>query len=70
MIKLEYDVPKAGVRVSFVLCDNVRSVQAHPSCWENGEKVDDTWVAPQTPANLALVAKMLEAVQAEEAPHV
>ena len=67
MIKLEYDVKTAGVRVSFVIRDSEMSVDASPSWWENSKKMGDTWVAPQTPANLALVAKLLEAVQSEEA---
>lgn len=67
MIKLEYDVKTAGVRVSFVIRDSEMSVDVRPSWWENSKKVGDTWVAPQTPANLALVAKLLEAVRAEPA---
>lgn len=63
MIKLEYDVKTAGVRVSFVIRDSEMSVDVRPSWWKNSKKVDDTWVAPQTPANLALVAKLLEAVR-------
>jgi hypothetical protein len=64
MIKLEYDVQTAGVRVSFVVKDGEGTLPEgiSPSNWENAVKGDSSFNAPQTENNLGIVKRLLEAV--------
>jgi hypothetical protein len=64
MIHLEYDVPTAGVRVSFVVCDGAMSCDA-PGEFEGSQNVEGTKHIPQNRNNLAVVSSLLEAAVIE-----
>jgi hypothetical protein len=58
MIHLEYDVPTAGVRVSFVVYDEAF---ACPAPFVGVSNVGDQKHIPQTRKNLTVVSALLEA---------
>jgi hypothetical protein len=59
MIRLEYDVPTAGVRVSFVLKDGESSKPITCAPPSGGRNVGDAKQYPQTLENLEWVAALL-----------
>jgi hypothetical protein len=64
MIHLEYDVPTAGVRVSFVVRDETLPC-AYPGEFEGVRNVGGTKHLPQNQHNLAIVSVLLEAAVLE-----
>lgn len=67
MIRLEYDVQKAGTRVSFVVCD-VQKVESSSSdiLLRLGKHVGDTHIVPQTVETLDAVAHLLSVARRYE----
>lgn len=71
MIRMEYDVPTAGTRVSFVVTDGTQSSVNVGHGWNaltqyGSPRPDGTWVAPQNPETLRAVMHMLGAVLGDE----
>ena len=61
MIRLEYDVPTAGVRASFVVVDGVRSMPTERQ-FVGGVSKEGSWTAPQNPENIKILIAMLESM--------
>lgn len=66
MIRLEYDPPTAGVRVSFVIRDGSASCAAAvPALLLQGTNGGDgTWTVPQNAETLDVVQSLLEHARA------
>lgn len=63
MIKLEYDVNTSGTRVSFVIRDGMTSCETcmSPDTFSKlGRREGDTYVIPQTPETLSIIAAMVK----------
>ena len=62
-VKLAYDIPTAGVRVSFLATDEEFQLEAPCGKFDGLDKNEPgVWGFPQTPANLRRLASMLNAM--------
>lgn len=59
MIRLEYDVQTAGVRVSFVVRDRAVSMPSMDDLLKQGESVGDKWLVAQNLDTMKVLIKML-----------
>jgi hypothetical protein len=61
MIRLEYDVQTAGVRVSFIILDGACAMPLPPERqFVGGESHEGSWMAPQNQENIKTLITMLE----------
>lgn len=61
MIRMEYDVQTAGVRVSFIMVDGEVAMPLPPERqFVGGVRRDDEWLVPQNPENIKTLIAMLE----------
>ena len=67
MIKMEYDVPTSGVRVSFLVIDGDMALEAASlKHFAGGESKGGKWAAPQSLENKRVLIAMLEAICSQE----
>jgi hypothetical protein len=60
MIRLEYDVPTSGVRVSFVIRDGLKGIPDLPTLFTDLESGNGSWTCPDTPDNLEAIKQLVD----------
>jgi hypothetical protein len=64
---MEYDVPSAGVRVSFIVRDGENAMPLPPARqFVDGVSKDGSWTAPQNLENKKVLIAMLEEMCSQE----